>query len=86
MVNDVTLPPVDLYKIGDVYFVRDGNHRVSVARQLGQVDIDAYVTELQVDVPITREVSLRDLILKEEYSDFLEWTGLHDLRPDERDW
>ena len=84
MVNDVTLPPVDLYKIGDVYFVRDGNHRVSVARQLGQVDIDAYVTELQVDVPITREISLRDLILKEEYSDFLEWTGLHDLRPSER--
>jgi len=80
----IELPPVDLYKIGDVYFVRDGNHRVSVARRQGQVYIDANVTELTVDVPITPDLSVRDLLLKEEYSDFLEWTNLHDLRPDER--
>ncbi|HMO56738.1 MAG TPA: DUF4032 domain-containing protein [Roseiflexaceae bacterium] len=84
MIRDVPLPPIDLYKIGDIYFVRDGNHRVSVARQRGQVDIDAYVTELIVDVPLEPDLSVHDLILKEEYSDFLEWTGLHDLRPDER--
>jgi hypothetical protein len=81
---DVALPPVDLYKIGDVYFVRDGNHRVSVARQQGQVFMDAYVTELLVDVPLGPDLSVRDLLLKEEYSDFLEWTDLHLLRPDER--
>lgn len=80
----VELPPVDLYKIGDVYFVRDGNHRVSVARREGQAYIDANVTELTVDVPLTPDLSVRDLLLKEEYSDFLEWTNLHDLRPDER--
>ena len=34
-------PPVDLYRIGDAYFVRDGNHRVSVARQLGAKFIQA---------------------------------------------
>jgi len=42
--RDVSLPPVDLYKIGDVYFVKDGNHRISVARDRDQIDIDAYVT------------------------------------------
>jgi hypothetical protein len=80
----IELPPVDLYKIGDIYFVRDGNHRVSVARQQGQAYIDAFVTELIVDVPLTPDLSMRDLLLKEEYSDFLEWTNLHALRPDER--
>jgi hypothetical protein len=84
MTRSVVLPPVDLYKIGDVYFVRDGNHRVSVARQQGQDYIDAYVTELLVDVPLSPALSMRDLLLKEEYSDFLEWTNLHNLRPDER--
>jgi hypothetical protein len=82
--QDVVLPPVDLYKLGDTYFVRDGNHRVSVARQRGQIDIDAYITELVVDVPLGPSLSVRDLLLKEEYSDFLEWTDLHALRPDER--
>jgi hypothetical protein len=82
--QSIHLPPIDLYKIGDVYFVKDGNHRVSVARALGQAFIDAYVTELVVDVPLDTSLTDRDLLLKEEYSDFLEWTGLHDLRPDER--
>jgi hypothetical protein len=40
------LPPVSLYKIGDRYFVEDGNHRVSVARYQGVEMIDAEVTEL----------------------------------------
>jgi hypothetical protein len=84
MIEAVELPPVELYKIGDIYFVRDGNHRVSVARQQGQDYIDAYVTELQVDVPLNPNLSVHDLLLKEEYSDFLEWTNLHALRPDER--
>jgi hypothetical protein len=83
MSEAVELPPVELYKIGDVYFVRDGNHRVSVARQQGQLYIDAYVTELVVDVPIGPELSMLQLMQKEEYSDFLEWTNLNKLRPDQ---
>jgi hypothetical protein len=39
------LPPIDVYQVGDVYFVNDGNHRVSVARQFGAKTIEAYVTE-----------------------------------------
>ena len=80
----IDLPPVDLWKISDVYFVRDGNHRVSVARWMGQGHIDAYVTELLVDVPLTPDLSVRTLLFAEEYNDFLEWTNLHALRPDER--
>jgi hypothetical protein len=44
------LPPVSLYKIGDAYFVEDGNHRVSVARYQGVEMIDAEVTELLTPV------------------------------------
>ena len=40
------LPPVELRKVGDTYFVVDGHHRISVAREMGQEYIDAYVTEL----------------------------------------
>jgi hypothetical protein len=43
------LPPVDLVKLGEVYFVLDGHHRISVARALGQLDIEAKVTEWKVD-------------------------------------
>jgi hypothetical protein len=42
----VELPAVSLYKIGDTYFVRDGNHRVSVARYHGAAAIDAEVVEI----------------------------------------
>ena len=46
--DDVNLPPVELIKVGQIYFVRDGNHRVSVARARGHQVIDAYVTEIEV--------------------------------------
>jgi hypothetical protein len=44
MYMGVTLPPVELIQVGDVYFVRDGHHRVSVAKALGQAEIEAHVT------------------------------------------
>ena len=43
----VELPAVSLYKIGEAYFVRDGNHRVSVARYHGAAAIDAEVVEIR---------------------------------------
>ena len=55
-----------------------------MARVQGQLDIDAVVTELVVDVPLAPTLSMRDLLLKEEYSDFLGWTGLASLRPQQR--
>lgn len=76
------VPPVELYKIGDVYFVRDGNHRVSVARANGVDVIEAYVTELESPVLLTLSDFERDQwIIKVEYADFLEKTRLDVLRP-----
>jgi nucleotide-binding universal stress UspA family protein len=75
------LPPVDLFQIGDVYFVNDGNHRVSVARQMGHSHIEAYVTSVHTRVPLSPEVQPKDLILKAELADFLECTRIDFLRP-----
>jgi hypothetical protein len=74
-------PPVELYKVGDVYFVIDGNHRVSVARQLGAKTIEAYVTELPTPVPLDANTQPDDLLIKEGYADFLRQTRLDVLRP-----
>lgn len=76
------LPPINVYQIGEAYFVEDGNHRVSVARQLGQNYIQAYVTEMKTRVPISSEDDVDDLILKAEYVDFLEHTQLDQTRPE----
>ncbi len=48
------LPPVMLYKVGDAYFVEDGNHRVSVARYQGVEWIDAEVVELRSPLPVAQ--------------------------------
>jgi hypothetical protein len=66
------LPPVSLYKIRDTYFVRDGNHRVSVARQLGVEMIDAEVIELRSRVPIDSALTAGDLLHKIEQRHLLE--------------
>jgi|SRR5579859_540578 len=47
--EDVALPSIELYKAGEMYFVVDGNHRISVASALGQQTIDPHVTEIEVD-------------------------------------
>jgi hypothetical protein len=78
----VALPPVDLYKMGEVYFVRDGNHRVSVARERGQKYVDAYVTEIDIPVTLTPDVVVDDLELKQAHATFLEESGLANKRPD----
>ncbi len=77
----VGTPPIEVYQIGDAYFVLDGNHRVSVARQLGAATIQAYVTEVKTRVPFSPDTQPDQLILKAEYADFLERTQLGKLRP-----
>ncbi len=80
--QDVSLPPVLLYKVGDVYFVVDGNHRVSVARERGQEYLEADVRECSIRVPLTPDVQPDDLELLGERVMFLERTRLDKLRPD----
>ena len=76
------LPPIDVYQIGEVYFVKDGNHRVSVARRLGAKFIQAYVTYVQTKVPVTPDLDPDQLIIKAEQVNFLEKTRLDRLRPE----
>jgi hypothetical protein len=79
--QDVRLPPVQLYKVGDVYFVKDGNHRVSVARERGVEFIDAEVFEGHIRVPLYASMSPMHLLLQVEYAEFLRRTDLDKLRP-----
>lgn len=76
------LPPIEAYRIGDVYFVQDGNHRVSVARELGASHIQGYVREVETRVPITADTQVDDLIGKAEYAEFLERTKIDKVRPE----
>ena len=80
--QDVRLPPIQLYKVGDIYFVKDGNHRVSVARERGVEFIDAEVIEGHVRVPLSPQMSPTELLLQAEYAEFLRRTNLDRLQPD----
>jgi hypothetical protein len=66
------LPPISTYRIGEVYFVRDGHHRVSVARALGRNAIDAYVVEVVTRLGADRTLRVGDLPLKSHERLFLE--------------
>ncbi|MCX7820746.1 MAG: hypothetical protein N2258_03625 [Brevinematales bacterium] len=79
--KNISLPPISVYKIGDHYIVRDGNHRVSVAKELGQEFIDAEVTELFTPVKI-EDFSQKGLLIAESYNYFLEKTGFKTVFPD----
>ncbi len=82
-VMDMTgMPPIDVYKVGEVYFVIDGNHRVSVARELGAKTITARVTEVKMRVPLLPDDDPDEIICKARYAEFLEQTNLNELRPD----
>lgn len=78
--SDVELPPVQLYKVDSVYFVKDGNHRVSVAKEKGVEYIDAEVIECPTPVPLTNITNTQDLLRLAEYARFLEQTKLDKLR------
>lgn len=77
----VEFPPIQVYKVGGIYFVKDGNHRVALAKAEHQIYIDAEVIQLEVPVTLDPQDTPRDLILKAEYARFLEATRLDKLRP-----
>jgi hypothetical protein len=80
--QEISLPPVVLYKVGQVYFVVDGHHRVSVAREQGQIYIEAEVRECATRVNIKPDIRLEDLKILGTKVNFLERTSLDTLRPD----
>ena len=78
----VGIPPIEVYQVGDAYFVQDGNHRVSIARRLDSKTITAYVTEVRTRVPFSADDDPGEIICKAHYADFLEKSNLDKLRPD----
>lgn len=78
---DAGWPPIEVYKVGEAYFVLDGNHRVSAARDMGQPTIQANVTEIRTRVPFSPNDTPDDIIAKAEYAQFLEETRLDELIP-----
>jgi hypothetical protein len=75
-------PPIDVFQVGDVYFVRDGNHRVSVARANGLKVIEANVTAFVSPIELTADDTLDDILIRRGHTNFLETTQLDQLRPD----
>jgi hypothetical protein len=84
MLSGVEMPPIDVYRVGDTYFVKDGHHRVSVARSIGQETIRASVIEVRTRAPLTSELDAKELLRTAEYVNFLERTQLDRLRPGAR--
>jgi len=80
--DDIQLPPVTLYKLGDAYFVIDGNHRISVAHELGREFIDAEVYEFHARVPITPDMEPEELTTANTLAGFLAATRLDEARPE----
>lgn len=83
-IDGVELPPVQLYQIGDYYFVRDGHHRVSVARERGEEFIDAEVIRVHTRVPLVgteTELDPRHLEIIGEYANFIERTHIDQILP-----
>ena len=79
--EEISLPPVVLYKVGQVYFVVDGHHRVSVAREQGQLYIEAEVRECATRVNITPNIKPEDLEILGNKVRFLERTSLDSMKP-----
>jgi len=78
------LPPVELYKVRDAYFVKDGHHRISVARAKGVKNVEARIYEYECDVPLDRGTDLEKLAIQEAYHQFLKDTQLGKNRPQQR--
>jgi hypothetical protein len=81
-IKDIVLPPIQLYEIGGVYFVRDGNHRVSVAKSQGVEFIDAEVISLSSEIAITPSMTtdeLRNAVIRFEKDLFYEKTYFGEL-------
>jgi hypothetical protein len=74
-------PPIVAVKLGDVYFVVDGHHRVALARQSGGEMIDADVTEFVTRVPLPAGADMLEVVLRQLERVFLEDSGLAQARP-----
>jgi hypothetical protein len=68
-------PPIEVYQVGEIYFVVDGNHRVSVSRQHGYDKIEAYVTEFVAPIRPRTDEGIDEILIEAEQAAFLEKAG-----------
>lgn len=78
--HNIALPPISLYKINDFYFVKDGNHRVSVAREQGVEFIDAEIVELSINFEFKSVDELKTKLLEMEKNNFYNITKLDEIK------
>lgn len=76
------VPPIELYKVGQAYFVRDGNHRVSVARQHRFPTLPAYVWDYETPVPLEPGANVDDLLCQTAHAAFMERTHIDQICPE----
>lgn len=79
--HGLPMPPVELYKLGNIYFVRDGHHRISVCRNRGDKTIQAHVAELTSRVPLAPDLKPNDIPQVEAYADFVRITHADEIMP-----
>jgi hypothetical protein len=75
-------PPIEVYKVGNIYFVKDGNHRVSVAQQLSLDTIEAKVWEFPGGAAISPQHNLDEMLIELGYVNFMQKTNLAQMHPD----
>jgi hypothetical protein len=77
-------PPISVYKVNDIYFVIDGNHRVALAKQKRAEFIDAEVTEIRSDIEIDENIDFEKVIYLQQARRFMQQSGLERSRPTAR--
>jgi len=82
LVDEVGWPPIELYQIGNVYFVKDGNHRTSVARQMEMTHIEAHVWVYPEEIQIVAEDQIDDVLIRFHNRLLIEKTGLSERFPE----
>ncbi|NDJ52832.1 MAG: hypothetical protein GYB68_07095 [Chloroflexi bacterium] len=79
--QEIGFPPIEVYRVGEAYFVLDGNHRVSVARQMKLSTIEAHIWEFDTSVQLSSQADMDEVLLKAEYIEFCDETNINDLCP-----
>ena len=75
-------PPAELYKVGDAYFVRDGNHRIAISNQMDNPTVEAHVWEFPIDMELADVESLDEALIAVGAAEFENQTGLSERIPD----
>lgn len=84
LLNTQGFDPISLFKVSEIYFVHDGNHRLSVLNWFRTPTVEADVIEYPCRVPLGPDLQIADLPCKAAYVEFLEQTDLDWERPEQR--